>query len=357
MSAQVLIASGTHASAGIGCCILGAFLATAASAQSPPETIRYTYDTLGRLSVVANADNTTVQYLYENTSFKNALTGIIDENGTRYSTWTYDSVGRATNSQEAGGADAVSVVYGGDGSATATDALGAVRTFGFARVGDRGLTTSISGSQCPTCSEGKSTTFNDAGWVISRTDYNDNVTQYTNDDARGLEISRTEAFGTARARTITTTWHASFRLPMLISIYAGGTATGTPLQTTAFTYDSSGNLLTATITDTATSTSRTWTNTYNSFGQVLTANGPRTDINDTTTYTYYTCTTGFQCGRVATVTDALGHVTTVNTYNAVGNPLTMTDANGVGISLAYDARQRVTSRTFGSETTSFLYYP
>ena len=102
---------------------------------------------------------------------------------------------------------------------------------------------------------------------------------------------------------------------------------------------------------------RTWTYTYNSFGQVLTANGPRTDVSDVTTYTYYSCTTGYQCGQVQTVTNALGHVTTYNTYNAHGQPLTITDPNGVVTTLTYDARQRLTSRTVGSEQTTFDYWP
>ena len=37
---------------------------------------------------------------------------------------------------------------------------------------------------------------------------------------------------------------------------------------------------------------RTWTYTYDSYGRMLTAKGPRTDINSTYTYAYYTCTTG-----------------------------------------------------------------
>ena len=37
------------------------------------------------------------------TTFPNLLTGIIDENGVRFATWTYDSLARATSSQHAGG--------------------------------------------------------------------------------------------------------------------------------------------------------------------------------------------------------------------------------------------------------------
>jgi RHS repeat-associated protein len=100
-----------------------------------------------------------------------------------------------------------------------------------------------------------------------------------------------------------------------------------------------------------------WTYTYNAFGQVLTAKLPRTDLNSTTTYAYYTCTTGSQCGQVETITNAIGQVTTFNTYNAHGQPLTITDPNAVVTTLAYDKRLRPLSREIGTETTSYTYYP
>jgi len=131
-----------------------------------------------------------------------------------------------------------------------------------------------------------------------------------------------------------------------------------PNRTTSYGYDTHGNLLTKTVTDTTVSpnVTRTWTYTYNGYGQVLTADGPRSDVNDVTTYTYYTCTTGAQCGQVHTITDAVGQVTTFNTYNAHGQPLTITDPNGVVTTLTYDARQRLLSRQIGTETTSNSYY-
>ena len=90
---------------------------------------------------------------------------------------------------------------------------------------------------------------------------------------------------------------------------------------------------------------------------MLTSDGPRTDVSDVTTYAYYSCTMGAQCGQVQTVTDAAGHVTTYNTYNAHGQPLTITDANGVVTTLAYDTRGRLTSRQVGAETATFSYWP
>jgi len=143
------------------------------------------------------------------------------------------------------------------------------------------------------------------------------VTCYANDPTRGLELVRVEGFapgstcpsdlasylpaaGTVQ-RKISTTWSSSYRLPTLIT---------EARRTTSFSYDSAGNLLSKAITDTTTSpnVSRSWAYTYNGYGQALTAQGPRTDVNSTTAYTYYSCTSGAQCGQVQTVTDAIGHV-------------------------------------------------
>ena len=337
--------------------------------------VQYAYDSKGRLESVDIGDGTDREYLYEDTSYPHHLTGLIDESSTRLSTWDYDANGRATGTEEAGGANEVSLTYNTDGSVTTTDALGAVRTFTFGRYGDRRQVTSISGSQCPTCTEPTSTAYDLSGFIKSRTDYNGNVTCYSHDATRGLELVRVEGFapssscpsdlagytpaGGTRERKIATTWHSTYRLPTEIT---------EPNRTIAFTHDSDGNVLTGTVTDNATSATRTWTWTYNSYGQVLTENGPRTDVSDVTTYTYYgtsaTCTatvtgattTGCK-GEAATMTNALSHVTTYNEYNAHGLPLKMTDPNGLVTVLAYDMRQRLTSRIVGNEITSFEYWP
>jgi RHS repeat-associated protein len=318
------------------------------------------------LTTVTNLDGTTRRYVYGNTNFPNALTAEVDENGTNFASWTYDSQERGISSQFAGGANATSLVYNADGSVTVTDALGAKRTFQYSRTGDINRVSAIGGSQCSTCEDSAATTYDSAGYVSSRTDYNGNLTCYANDPIRGLQLVRVEGFAPGSAcpanlasytpaagtlqRMITTQWNPNFREPALIT---------EPNRTTAFTFDGSGNILTKTITDTTPTPSpaRTWTYTYNGFGQVLTIDGPRTDVSDVTTMTYYTCTTGGQCGQINTITNALGQVTTFNTYNAYGQPLTITDPNGVLTTLSYDARQRLTSSKTATETTSFAYYP
>src|SRR6266851_3495881 len=102
---------------------------------------------------------------------------------------------------------------------------------------------------------------------------------------------------------------------------------------------------------------RTWTYTYNANGSPLTVKGPRTDVADLTTYTYYANNDADPAkrGNVATVTNAAGHVTNITAYNAHSQPLTIVDPNGMTITLGYDARQRLTSRNSGGEITTFDY--
>src|SRR5690606_18183562 len=51
-----------------------------------------------------------------------------------------------------------------------------------------------------------------------------------------------------------------------------------------------------------------WSYTYNSFGQVLAADGPRSDVSDITTNTYDAS------GNLASITNALGHITQMQDY-------------------------------------------
>jgi RHS repeat-associated protein len=62
-------------------------------------------------------------------------------------------------------------------------------------------------------------------------------------------------------------------------------------------------------------------------------------------------------GLIKKITNALGHVTEFNRYNAHGQPEEIKDPNGVVITLGYDARQRLTSQNVGGELTTYEYYP
>jgi RHS repeat-associated protein len=313
------------------------------------QIIAYTYDSTGNLTSVTYQDGSQRNYLYENNNLPHNLTGIVDESAHRFLTATYDSsTGAVLSSQQAGGAQAVSISYG-DALAVVTDSLNGVTTYSFTADSDyspraisvslNGLMTSLTVPTGDTDPQRRAT---------QRTDPNGNVTTYSY-DADHL-ISKTEAYGTPQART------TSYRY--LAANSALPTSITESLRATAFTYyPGTANVHTKTVTDTATNVSRTWTYTYDSYGRVLTLDGPRTDISDVTAYTYFNCTSGAECGHISTATDAAGHVTTYATYNAYGQPLTIGDANGVVTTFTYDVRQRVTSRRTANETTSFAYYP
>ena len=348
------------------------------------DVYRYHYDTIpGNLDSVTYPDGHTRTYVYNETAnsganLANALTGIIDENGNRFTTWKYDAQGRAISSEHdvvdgttTTPVEKVSIAYNTDTdgnitSADATDALRTTRTYTFTNI--LGVVKNTGITQACNCGAPAASTYDTNGNVASRTDFNGNTTCYAYDQSRNLELFRVEGLAPGKScpadlstytpaantveRKIATTWDTTYRLPHIIT-EAGKTAT--------FNYDASGNLLSKTITDTALNKSRTWSWTYNSLGQVLTADGPRTDVNDVTTYQYYdsastTAGSVHAVGDLASITNAAGLVTQITNYDGNGRPLTVIDPNNVVTTLTYSPRGWLTSRTVnGAQTTTYGY--
>jgi YD repeat-containing protein len=204
------------------------------------KTYSYVYDDNNNLSTVdypnavSGNNNSTRIYHYEDTNFIHALTGITDETGNRFASWGYNTEGKAIFSEHAGGAERIEFVYNGNGTTIVTDSLGNVQTYYAELIFGEIRTGHIVGGPCSSCGGNtQEKTFDSNGFVASRTDFNGNLTTFVH-DARGLELSRTEAVGTPHERTITTEWHATFRLPTKI------TESG---KITTFTYDAQGRLL------------------------------------------------------------------------------------------------------------------
>jgi RHS repeat-associated protein len=334
----------------------------------------YSYDGLGNLVSATDPAVATRYYHYENAAFPHHLTGITDENGARFASWTYDGSGRAKSSEHVGGVEHVDLVYASGTATNVTDALGTTRTYSLQKVLGATKLTGLS-QWCTDCGNAASQTFDSRGNLASAVDFQGYRTCYAYDGTRNLEVARVEGFAPTvtscpanlasytpaagtRERKFSTSWHAAFRFPLSV-IQAD--------RTTDFTYDANGNLLTRKVTDTKAKpkVSRKWTYTYSSFGQVLTADGPRTDVTDITTTAYYSCSTGMQCGQVQTMTNALNQVTTYDSYNAHGQVTQVTDPNGVVTTLEYDPRQRLIARCvsgtlptcIAGELTQMEYYP
>ena len=351
------------------------------SLTQPDEgVVVFDYDAANNLSSISWPESTARTFVYENAAYPNNLTGIIDENGVRYATYGYDSQGRAISSEHAGGADRITLTYNGDGTVV-TDARGTARTTMLTTVLGVARSTGESqpgGSGCGPAASVQ--TYDTNGNIATRSDFNGTVTTYTYDLKRNLETQRVEASGTPEARTTSTRWHSLWRLPVKVAeplktttwVYNGDGASCAPAEAVIAidtgtqpiavlcrrieqaTLDASGSQGFAASPN---GTARTWNYTYNQHGQILTATGPRTDVSELTTYTYYANDDADlgKRGNVATITNALGHVTRISTYDAIGRPLTIIDPNGLTTTLAYDARGRITSRTVGSEITTYQY--
>ncbi|WP_281852233.1 DUF6531 domain-containing protein [Dyella sp. GSA-30] len=174
------------------------------------------------------------QYLYEDTAYPAALTGITDERGVRYATWHYDAQGRAISSEHANGAEKVTLTYNDDGSTTVTNALGHAVTYRYQVIQGIKHITSIEGEPAAGCPASNSSyTYNTIGQVATKTDALGHITAYTY-DTLGRETQRVEAQGTAQARTTTTTWHGTSFLPETVT---------TADRVTTYTYDTQNRLL------------------------------------------------------------------------------------------------------------------
>jgi RHS repeat-associated protein len=354
-------------------------------------TLLYGYDaSTGNLTSVQYPDGKVLQYVYNEASLNSgtsqpaALTGVIDEAGVRFASTGYNSQGLAISSTFAGGADAMAVTYSVDpGPATLTTPLGLsvhLQAQADASGSFRSAASSVPcGAQCN--QPWKSLSYDSHGYTSSRTDFNGNITNTTYDNT-GLLDQEVDAYNTPNQRTITTTWNTSLRLPLTRVVLDNA---GNTVASSAWVYNAIGQTLAHCEIDptNAAATSyqcsntgnvpagvRRWTYSYCTsvdtvqcplVGLLLTATGPRTDVNDTTTYTYFMDDNVLhRHGDLSTVTDALGlHITYIG-YDGAGRPTTMVDPNGIVSTMTYTPRGWLASQSVGfsgEETTNYTYTP
>ncbi|WP_148715532.1 DUF6531 domain-containing protein [Chitinolyticbacter meiyuanensis] len=308
-------------------------------------TIGYEYNA-GALSAVTYPDASKRQYRYVSrtvggTTLTTLLSELVDEVNTTFAKWEYTTDGLASSSEHAGGLDRYTVAYTRDAAtqrlttAVVTNPLGAVSSYTLS---------SVLGVNRPTVvnrqfdSKSRSQTFDANGNLVDVKDWDGIASQYSYDLTRNLPTGVTVALGTPQVRTVTTTWHPTFRLPVTIT---------EPGRVTTFTYDNTKGLLTQKqVTADGVSRSESWS--YFPNGLLQTATDARGKV---TNYTYDAQ------GNLATVTDPVGLVTQFTSYDPHGNVLTQIAPNGVTTTFTYDLRQRLKTRTTGGELTQFAYKP
>ncbi len=242
-----------------------------------------------------------IEYAYEDTRFPNRLTGLIDEEGQRVSSWKYDFRGRAIESKRGLGFETTKLDYSVAGYSTVTNAFGKNTSYKFDSIAGILKTTSIDGIASENCdSTVKNITYYDNGQVKTKTDNNGNL-KYFEYNERGLN-KLTEIYSSSRIkntnytniaadkRTITE-WLPSY--PAISKVIEHG------LTTNYKYYD---NNLIESITHTSTKLvsddghiqtafeDRAWLFSYEYYDDKRYSkkiiDGPRTDIQDITEYTY-----------------------------------------------------------------------
>lgn len=382
---------------------------------APNQTIGYQYGADGTLASVTYADGSQRSYGYDVRQtaqhFDAALlTGIVDESGTQFAVWGYDANRKVTSSAHAPGAaggpvDNFQFSYAGSdysGTNTALDPLGVTWTLTYGNAaGTKVLTQRTNSANNSTLSQA----FDSYGNRTSLTNEAGVRTCFAYDTTRQVETYRVEGIPSTvttgclylaqyanplpvGSRRTVTAWHPGWDLPIKTSqpgkittrVYNGqpdpfnGNATascapasallpdGTPIvvlckEVEQATTDVDGRLgFGATLQSGVTPRQQNWT--YNEYGQVLTADGPRIDVNDVTTYGYYADTDADHTrGDLQSVTNPLGQTTQYTKYSAHGQVLRTVDANGVVTENTFDLRQRPVSVTVGGQATSYEYWP
>lgn len=310
------------------------------------------------LTSVIRADGSTRTYWYNepgktaDANFEYALTGITDENGDRFTTWTYDAQGRALSSEHGDGVERFAVTYRSFNFGVATNSV----------AGPNGVSRNISifvaqdvvknrgesqpaGSGCPASALSKE--FDGNGNQTAKTDFNGVRTEFTYDMARNLEIMRKEAVGRPEERRISTKWHAIYALPVQIA---------EPNRITSILYDAKGNMLEKSVRSTldsngasgfsavASDQARKWSADYDSLGQQIAHRSPN---SASTQYAYDSA------GKLSGVTNSLGHVTSYSDYSPKGELGKITDPNGLITRFYYSQRGWLISTSIGTLQTFY----
>jgi YD repeat-containing protein len=359
-------------------------------------TLTYAYDvTSGNLLSVTYPDGKTQQYTYNESSLTggaslpNSITGVVDETNSRYQNIAYNASGQAVASGFIGNIDMTKITYNSNGTSAVQYPLGLTSTMTFLTTSNGLIRSATLDQPCGNeCNQPwKSRTYDVNGYPASYTDFNGGVTKTTY-DASGLLDQQIDASGTTSQRTTNFTWNTTLRVPLTRVVLD---ASGNTIGAAQWVYNSIGQTLARCEIDPGNSAAsgyacsnagsvpagvRRWTYTYCTavdttqcpvVGLMLTATGPRTDIAQTTIYSYYmarsttNCGTPgaacYQAGDLHTVIDPVGHVTTIASYDAAGRITRTTDANGINTDLTYTPRGWLASRSMGGAATSFTYTP
>jgi YD repeat-containing protein len=354
--------SGRSVTFGYGGATLDAAGALLSVSRDGEVLVSYDYDDEGRLVSANYLGGSARHYLYESVANGNALTGIEDQQGNRYATYSYTADGLAVSSEHAGSTQKARFEYAADGTTLHTNALGAVEQITFTAAVPYRKIASITTQAGTESWEYAPSTGAGADFrrrVKSHTHRSGRVDLFTyqdlTDDGFGEVRVKREAEASNRAEaTVSETWRR--RDTNQIVKQVGGDRTKTWL------HNARGQVIQE---STITSAGETRTTAYRYCDQVvaqtgcpvlgllLSADGPMPGPADTITYSYYSedapgCASGsascfYRKGDLWKVANPMGHTVEYLAYDGAGRVATQSDANGLATSFEYHPRGWLTA--------------
>ena len=304
----------------------------------------YSYDVNGRLTQVVYSDGSQDNFSYD---ANNLVLNVTDGLGKTLEAHTYDSQRRGLTSKRANNVDLVTVAYGTNGTTTVYDSLFNSSSITHVLVGQRYYTSLISGFGCHTCSfhaPQQQMLLDSSGVYPAKVQDAAGHARYVAYDSQGNLMSKTLQAGTTGV-TGYDTWSYTYN-----SFGEVLTAMDPLGNVTSNTYDPHGNLLTTTTpSPDGFSAGSTTIFTYNSNGTLDTVTDP---LGNVTVITYDSN------GMISTIEDAQHNVTTYQ-YDARGNRTAVFDPlNGMAnsTSFSYDSMNRLTSITYPGATASVQFH-
>ncbi|MBC5765974.1 DUF6531 domain-containing protein [Ramlibacter albus] len=324
-----------------------------ASVRLPDGTsVGFAFDAGSRLAAVTGADGAVRSYAYGDARFPGQLTSVA-RSGSPTAIYKYDARGLAVESARPGVGGKVSVTYpnpsgGSAGALTAGHTADpSLYRLTVDVTDERGVTTSrtwqggdgrvrLVGTSSPAAGIAATTTLGANNLPVVEQDFMGVRTVKEWDANRELPLAVTKAAGTPDQQAVQTQWHPTLNVPLLVNEKG---------RVTEYTWDSRGNKLSQTVTDTSTGAKRTWLWTYGANNLPATMTEPGGGVWQ---YSYN------DSGHRIATRDPLNRETLFE-YDGAGRVVKQTEPGELVTTYVRDLKGRPVSVTRDGETTTLTY--
>jgi RHS repeat-associated protein len=299
-------------------------------------SIQYQYDGAGNLVGVTSPGDRSVGYRYTDPRFPSALTELIDVDGKPAFAWTYDGLGRVTQSKSVKTDNTVTLEYL-DYKTITTDAYGTKRTRTFGNVNGRAIVTSLS-TECPGGCNFEPILYSyDARGQLIEIRHGEQVKRFEY-DRQGLQRAIIEAVGTKDERRTTMDWNAGAR--RITAVHDGE-------RTASMETNAAGYVTKRTLS--AANEQSIESRTYDSENRLLRVQRKIGEGSNETNWEYSSS------GQILSATGTASGRLTYLTFDKSGRPTSWQLPDSRVVNVSYDGFGRLLTRNVGEKSWNRAY--